>query len=148
MIDPQLPEEAPVALPQAQLRQFAGLLLVILGGLFAWSLYRHQGKPTVVSAVGLIVALAVGLPGLVRPTSIRPVFLTAVAVTRPIGHVVSATLMGLIYFLLLAPLALLFRLAGHDPLDRQRTADATYWEPKEQPESIQRYLRQYQQQRN
>jgi len=95
MIDPQVPEEVPVALPETQLRQFAGLLVIIFGALFAWSLYRHHGEPTVASVVGLIVALVVGLPGLVHPASIRPVFLTAVVVTHLIGHLVDTHADGL-----------------------------------------------------
>jgi len=147
MIDPQVPQEVPATLPESQLRQFAGLLVAIFGALFAWSLYRHHGEPTAVSVVGLVVASVMGLPGLVYPASIRPVFLTAMAVTRPIGHLVSTALMGLIYFGLLTPLALLFRLTGRNPLDCRPTAHATYWEPKGQPKSVQRYLRQYQRQK-
>lgn len=147
MIDPQVPEEAPAALPEAQLRQFAGLLVVVFGVLFAWSFYRHHGEPTAVSVVGLVLALVVGLPGLASPATIRPVFLATVAVTRPIGHLVSTALMGLIYFGLLTPLALLFRLAGRGPLERHPTADASYWAPKSQPQDLRRYLRQYQRQR-
>lgn len=147
MIDPQLPDEAPAEVSGSRLRQFAGILLVVFGGLFAWSLYRHQGRPTPTSVVGLVLALVVGLPGLVSPASIRPVFLAAVAITRPIGHVVSTVLMGVIYFGLLSPLALLFRVAGRDLLEHHPTADASYWEPKSQPQDLRRYLRQYQRQR-
>jgi len=147
MIDPQLPDERPAEVPEARLRQFAGLLVVVFSGLFAWSLYLHHGRPTLTAGVGLVLALVVGLPGLAYPASIRPVFLAAVVVTRPIGHVVSTVLMGLIYFGLLSPLALLFRLAGRDFLERHPTADASYWAPKSQPQDLRRYLRQYQRQR-
>jgi Saxitoxin biosynthesis operon protein SxtJ len=147
MIDPQFPEGAPAALPKSQLRQFAGLLVAFFAALFAWSLYRRRGEPTVTATVGLVLALTVGLPGLVSPNSIRPVFLGAMAVTRPIGHLVSTTLISLLYFGLLTPLALLFRLAGRHSLECHPTADTSYWEPKSQPQDIRRYLYQYQHQR-
>ena len=148
MIDPQLPNERSAEVPEARLRQFAGLLVVVFGGLFAWSLYLHHGRPTLTSGVGMVLALVVGLPGLAYPASIRPVFAAAVAITRPIGHVVSTVLMGLIYFGLLSPVALLFRLAGRDLLERHPTAAASYWAPKSQPQDLRRYLRQYQRQRS
>jgi hypothetical protein len=146
MIDPQLPDETPAEVSESRLRQFASILLVIFGGLFVWSLYRHEGRPTLASVVGLVLALVVGLPGLSSPASIRPVFLAAVAITRPIGHVVSTVLMGVIYFGLLSPLALLFRITGRNPLERYPTADSSYWAPKSQPQDPRRYLRQYQRQ--
>jgi hypothetical protein len=146
MIGPQFPDEAPPAVTKGTLRQFAGLCLGILGGLFAWSAYQHHGAATTSAWIALGIALAVGLPGLVHPPAIRPVFLGAMAVTQPIGHVISTVLLGLIYYGLMTPMALVFRIAGRDPLARRSPALASYWEPKSQPGDVRRYLRQYQSQ--
>ena len=146
MIGPQFPDEAPPAVTKGTLRQFAGLCLGILGGLFAWSASQHHGAPTTSAWIALGVALAVGLPGLVYPPAIRPVFLGAMALTQPIGHVIGTVLMGLIYYGLMTPLALVFRIAGRDALARRGPALASYWEPKGQPGDVRRYLRQYQSQ--
>lgn len=145
MIGPQFPEETPATVPDSTLRQFAGLCLAIFGGLFAWSWYRHGGAPTAAAWVGLAFALIVGPIGLIRPAAIRPVFLAIMAVTLPIGHVISTVLMGLIYFVVLTPLSLLFRLSGRDALARRlQPAADNYWTPKSQPTDVRRYLRQYQ----
>jgi hypothetical protein len=147
MIGPQFPEEHPDAVAHATLRQFAGLCVAIFGGMFAWSWYRHSGTPTTLAWVGLGLAVVVGLGGLIHPPAIRPVFLALMAVTRPIGHVLSTVLIGLIYWGLLTPLALLFRLLGRDALARRRVVTESYWMPKSQPSDVRRYLHQYQGQR-
>src|SRR5207253_3011173 len=116
------------------------------GTLFAWSGYQHHGAPTTSAWIALGVALVVGLPGLVYPPAIRPVFLGAIALTQPIGHAISTALLGLIYYGLITPLALLFRIAGRDPLARRGPALASYWEPNSEPSDVRRYLRQYQSQ--
>jgi hypothetical protein len=146
MIGPQFPEEVPVPVTDSTLRQLAGLCVAIFGALFAWSGYRHHGAPTTAAYVGLVFTLVVGLPGLVHPPSIRPVFLTLMAVTKPIGHIVSTGLMALIYFGLLTPIAVFFRVTGRDALARRRPATESYWTPKYQPTDVRRYLRQYQRQ--
>jgi hypothetical protein len=68
------------------------------------------------------------------------------ALSQPIGHAISAVLLGLIYYGLITPLALLFRIAGRDPLARRAPALASYWEAKSEPRDVRRYLRQYQSQ--
>jgi hypothetical protein len=147
MIGPQFPDEAPAEATDRTLRQFAGLCLVIGAVVFAGSRYRHHGEATGSAWVILVLSLAVGLSGLTYPASIRPVFLGAIALTRPIGHVISTVLLGLIYYGLITPLGLLFRIAGRDPLGRHGPAAESYWLPKVQPTDVRRYLRQYQSQR-
>jgi Saxitoxin biosynthesis operon protein SxtJ len=146
MIGPQFPDEAPPVVTSRTLRQFAGLCLAIFGTLFAWSGYQHHGAPTTSAWIALVVALVVGLPGLVYPPAVRPVFLSVSALTQPIGHVISTVLLGLIYYGLITPMALVFRNAGRDPLARRSPALATYWEPKNEPRDVRRYLHQYQRQ--
>jgi hypothetical protein len=146
MIGPQFPDEPPAAVTTRTLREFAALCLCFFGALFVWSAYRHSGSPSISAWIGLTVGLLVGLPGLVHPQAIRPVFLGATAITRPIGHVVSTALLCIIYYGLMTPLALLFRIVGRDPLARRGPALATYWEAKSEPKDVRRYLRQYQSQ--
>src|SRR5262249_38902593 len=91
-------------------------------------------------------AALVGLPGLIYPAAIRPVYLALMAITKPMGHVISFVLMAVIYYGLLTPLALVFRFAGHDALARCQPSAASDWIPKSQPTDVRRYLRQYQRQ--
>ena len=90
--------------------------------------------------------MLIGLPGLIRSNAIRPVYLGAMALTQPIGHVVSTVLLGLVYYGLITPLAFFFRITGRDALARREPALASYWGPKDEPTDVLRYLRQYQSQ--
>jgi hypothetical protein len=146
MIGPQFPDEAPPAVTKRTLRQFAALCTAIFSALFVWSGYRYQGTPSISAWIALVVALLVGVPGLFYPPAIRPVFLCATSITQPIGHVISTVLLGLIYYGLMTPLALAFRIAGRDPLARRGPVLASYWELKSEPKDVRRYLRQYQSQ--
>jgi hypothetical protein len=146
MIGPKFPDEVPTGVADRTLRQFAGLCVVFFGGLFAWGYYRQGGHPSTAAWVALGLALVVGLPGLAAPAWIRPVYLGIMAITQPIGHVMSYVLLGLIYYGTVTPIALAFRLAGRDPLARRRPALDSYWAPKYQPTEVTRYLSQYQQQ--
>jgi hypothetical protein len=147
MIGPQFPEESPTRIPEKTLREFAALSLLIFGAMFAISLYRHSGHPTTAAWIALVLAVGIGLPGLARPGSIRPVYLAAMTVTKPIGHVVSLVLLGFVYFGLLTPIALVFRLVGRDALVRLRPVHvASYWTERAPTTNVKRYLRQYQSQ--
>jgi len=145
MINPEFSEGIPpVAASITTLRQFAGLCLGIFLILFAWSWFSHDGKPTVAAWISAALAVAVGLPGLVHPPLVRPVFLGAMAITQPIGHAISTVTLGLIYFSFLTLLAVVFRLAGRDVLVRRQPFVASYWVPKLRATGLGRYLRQYQ----
>jgi hypothetical protein len=50
----------------------------------------------------------------------------------------------LMYYAILTPVAFLFRLQGRDLLRRKREPDATtFWLPKDTPQDVRSYLRQY-----
>lgn len=74
----------------------------------------------------------------------RMIYVGLVAVTFPIGLVVSFTLLMAFYFLLLAPMGLFFRLIGRDALGRKfdPTADS-YWLQRNPPENLERYFQQF-----
>jgi hypothetical protein len=48
-----------------------------------------------------------------------------------IGHVWTAVLLGLVYFLSISLVSLGMRLAGKDPLDRSLTPEPSFWRPHE-----------------
>jgi len=112
---------------------------IVLAGLFVlvWSL----------AMVWAIVALAAGaailLCSLILPRAARVVYIALSAVGLPIGFVVSFILLAAFYFLLLTPLALLFRLIGRDALHRRfdRSQDS-YWLPRKPTASLDRYFHQ------
>jgi hypothetical protein len=146
MIAPQFPDETPTKVSITTLRHFAGLCVGIFGLLFALSWYRHDGVPTVAAWVSVAIAVFVGLPGLIYPPLIWPIYLGLIAVTQPIGHLMSLVMLGFFYYGFLTPLAVVFRLAGRDVLVRHRRKVSSYWTPVLQPSDPRRYLRQYQSQ--
>lgn len=86
----------------------------------------------------------VWLSGLVSLTLTRWVYIMLMAVTLPIGFVVSLILMSAFYFGLITPLGLVFRLMGRDVLCRRFDPKApTYWVPHQQTKKVERYFQQF-----
>lgn len=139
MIDPAFPEES-AGVDARLLRQFAGLWMVFWSALASWQIY--QGRPT--RAVVLVgVGVMLGVAGLAKPEVIRPVFSALNAIARPIGLVMTRIILGIAYYLLFTPLALVFRVIGRDPLSRKRRRDAeTYWTARSGFHEPRRYFRQ------
>lgn len=139
MIDPALKDDRPTVNGRT-LRQFAGLWLLIFGFVaFSNAYFRQEPRAALVMAV---VAASVGIPGLLWPSSIRLLFITALSVTAPIGHVVTYALLAALYYLLFTPIAILFRLLGRDALARRETTADTYWVEREQSSDPRRYFHQ------
>lgn len=126
-----------------QLRVFgiSGLVASLLAALilhFIWG----------VAAVWAWVVLAAGavifLCSLISPAATRILYIGLTLVALPIGLVVSYILLGAFYFLLLMPLALVFRLIGRDSLRRRYEPGAeSYWVPHKPSENMERYLHQF-----
>jgi len=111
------------------------VLTVVL--LLVWGL--AIGWAVVVLSVGTAILLC----SLVLPRAARIIYVALSAVGLPIGFVVSFILLAAFYFLLLTPLALLFRLIGRDPLHRRfdRGQDS-YWVPRKPTAGLDRYFHQ------
>ncbi len=89
------------------------------------------------------IGATLGLAGLVKPEAIRPFFAALNGIARPIGLVMTRVILGVAYFGLFTPVALVFRMMGRDPLERKRHADVpTYWHRRTRPNEPRRYFRQ------
>jgi hypothetical protein len=109
-----------------------GLVLVLLWGVTpVWAL------------VPLTAGMCIFLCSLTWLRAARIIYLVLTVAAVPVGVVVSFVLLGTFYFLVLTPLALLFRLIGRDSLHRSfdRAADS-YWVPHKPPGSLDRYFHQ------
>jgi hypothetical protein len=141
MIDTHLADENSIVTTPGILRQFAGLCLLFFGGLAGWQYFRHNRLVAALICIGLAVVL--GLGGLIKPQAVRPVFGTAIALTSPIGRMVSRLVLILAFFGVVTPVALVFKLIGRDPLHRRYRPDATsYWTPKTTPHDMRSYFHQ------
>ena len=84
------------------------------------------------------------LCSLISPTAARWLYVGLTLVAMPIGIVVSFVLLGAFYFLLLTPLAILFRLIGRDALRRRyEPAAESYWVAHKPNDNMERYLHQF-----
>ncbi len=120
------------------LRQFAAVL-VILGG---WLVFVAKG-PDAARIAGLVL-LVTGVAGVAWPRLVRWVFTGAMVVAFPIGFIVSALVLVIMFFGVFLPVGAGLRARGWDPMVRRRRADASsYWSPKRAPSDLRRYLRQY-----
>jgi len=141
MIDPYIDDQAPVSTSPSTLRQFAGLCCLMFGGLACWEYVGRNQQHLALIFAGLATVLGFG--GLIWPRGIRPVFVTASALTMPIGWVVSSVLLGVVFFGLFTLVGFCFRLIGRDALCRRYVPEqASYWEPKPGVTDIRSYLRQ------
>jgi hypothetical protein len=90
-----------------------------------------------------VLAVAIGLLGMVRPAALRPVFVGLLVLTFPLNWLASRLLLALVFYCLLTPLGLLFRLFGRDALGpRFQPARESYWTTKPAAGGLRSYLRQ------
>ncbi len=125
-----------------ELRQFAVAFLVaaVAIGSVAWWKWEAPTAARILWGLGPIVALL----GLLAPKAVKPIFVLLTLVAFPIGMVLGHVLMGLVFYLLLTPVALFFRLLGRDVLHRRYDPEAsTYWIRRRPPADASRYFRQF-----
>jgi hypothetical protein len=124
------------------LRQFAAIWIFFFGAI-AFREAFGRNRPVIAFAV-LLIALGVGLIGLAWPRRIRPVFVGWMTAAYPIGWVVSKVVLGIVFYGIMTPGALILRLIGHDALVLKRQpAASTYWHSKPAAADEKQYLHQY-----
>lgn len=125
-----------------KLRQFAVIAAIVLAVLAVWHL-SAMGNLLLASGY-TCVALLVGAIGLARPRWLAPIFTLWMIAAFPLAWLVSTLVLALIFFGLLTPLGLVFRLLGRDPLDRTWPGrQDSYWQEKPAADKPERYLRQF-----
>jgi hypothetical protein len=122
------------------LRQFAGLSLLLFGGLAVWRF--SQGRTDATTIVLAVAGFGIGLVGLAVPQAIGPVFRLWMMAAFPIGWAISKIVLAVLFYGLFTPVSLVFRLTQRDALQRRRRKQETYWAPKVKPEDVSAYFRQ------
>jgi hypothetical protein len=134
-----------------QLRAFGAAGAILLAAIAAWVFFRRAffglslAAPAASVTAGALLAAAVLLAILAAaaPRALRPLYLALTALGLPIGFVMSYVILGVVYFGLFTPIALIFRLVGRDALCRKFDRGAsTYWRPHRATDEIRRYFRQ------
>jgi len=133
------------------LRQFGWIALAGFGlvALLAWnewlvfSFGLGEARPVVAGAFAGLGALC-ALFSLVAPQANKPIFLGLTLLSYPIGFVLSYLIMGFLFFGLITPVGLVFRLIGKDPLQRRFDRSApTYWSAPRPRRGKESYFRQF-----
>ncbi len=137
---------------RGQLRGFGLAAAVVFGALSGWCYWRDAlvaielspDTARVTAAVLGGLALVCAVLSAVAPTAIRPLYVGLTALALPIGVVVSYVVLGFLYFIVLTPIGLFFRIIGRDVLLRRFEPDApTYWIPRSPVTDVKRYFRQF-----
>ena len=82
--------------------------------------------------------------GVAVPLALRPLYVGLTLVSLPIGFVVSHVIMFVVFYGVLTPVGLVFRLVGYDPLRRKLEPGAdTYWVRRRLENDTKRYFRQF-----
>lgn len=128
---------------QKKLRNFGKIALaasVIISLLF----YLLKGAAIQWALTIFAVGFTIFLSSVISLRLTRMIYVGLVAVTFPIGLVLSFTLLMAFYFLLLTPLGLFFRLIGRDALGRKFDSTAkSYWQQRNQPKNSEYYFHQF-----
>lgn len=124
------------------IRNFGIGLAIILGAIGSYQLYKGQWDIALwfYAAVGIVLILS-----LFAPSVIKPLYKVMTIVGHKIGWVNTRLLLGILYYLLFTPIAVVFRLIGKDPLDRKIEVEKnSYWIPrKESSMDKRRYEQQF-----
>jgi hypothetical protein len=122
-----------------ELRNFGVTILValaLLGAFLAWK--QHTPRPfwifTVVGAAVLTAALFAPPVGML-------LYRAWMGIAWAMGKVMTPVFLGIVYFLVITPIALLMRLRGRDALALRKTQAKSYWREirhKTEPRSYER----------
>ena len=123
------------------LRQFAAAWTVVF-----LALGLHQALVRGHPATGLVFSAVsvVGLVGLFRPASLRWLFVGATIAAFPVGWLVTWLVLAIMFYLVLTPVALVFRWRGRDALQlRRKSEGASFWTTRSDLPDAGRYLKQF-----
>lgn len=134
-----------------QLRQFGLVALVafgVIGGAILWRGglfgldFGAAARPVAYVLWGAGAGSA--LFSLVFPAANRPLYVTLAVFAFPIGFVVSHVVLAFLFFGILTPVALVFRLVGRDPLARRFEPEReSYWVDLPEVTDAESYFRQF-----
>ena len=100
--------------PERSFGVSVGIVLCVIAALLVWR--GRVGRAEVVGGAGAVLLVL----GLVHPPFLKYPSAAWWRVSRALGYVNARVLLSIIFFLILTPLGLLWRLTGKDPLARTR----------------------------
>ena len=120
---------------EKQLRQFGlmvGGVLILIG---LWKLY--QGKHETARLILWLVGGLLVITGSIVPTLLTPVYWIWMKLAHLLGWVNTRLLLGIIFFVIITPMAIVMKVFGRDALNRKVDKDVdSYWIPRPPIESV------------
>jgi len=115
----------PIKSTPRALRQFAGAWLVFF---LVWSATVFWKRHNVPSGGVFAVVALFGIVGLIKPNAIRLPFIVASVAAYPIGWLMSQILLAIMFYGVITPIGLFWKIRGRDPLQlRNQPQASTYW---------------------
>ncbi|MBN2561887.1 MAG: hypothetical protein JXQ75_13250 [Phycisphaerae bacterium] len=103
-----------------------------------------EGTGHTTGYVLLVLAVYCGSCAAAAPKLLRPLYVLMSVVFFPIGVVVSHVVMAIVFYLVLTPVGIVFKIIGRDAMTRKFDPSATtYWVQREPPADVKRYFRQF-----
>lgn len=106
-------------------RNFGFLFAGVFALLSAYAAYQG-GEPSKIYG-WLIAGVVVGLVAIIAPGALTPFNKAWMKLGDLMGKVVSPLVLGVIFFALITPIALITRLFGRDELRLKKTGTSSYW---------------------
>ncbi len=107
-----------------KLREFGlltGLVFVLLFGLlFPWM----KSKPYPVWP--WVIALLLGIPAVLKPVVLSPVYSVWMKVGHVLGWVNSRIIMGIVFYVMITPMGFLMRKFGKNPLEEHAVSEDSH----------------------
>ena len=133
------------------LRLFGFIALAAFGFLAAISWYEAlafsvglgSNRPYVAGGFACLAVLSL-LFSAVYPKANLPIYMGLTIVAYPIGLVLSYVIMATLFYLMIAPLGVVMRLMGKDPLEKRIDPEAnTYWADGQSARPSESYFKQF-----
>jgi hypothetical protein len=128
---------------EKQLKDF-GLAALVMFNVIGFVLLWFGKIPPTGCLAFAIAGVLTFLLGRISTKLIKPVYLTMIVLTFPIGWVISHLAMALFYYVIISGIGLFFRLIKRDPLGKKYDLHAdTYWLPSKSNRSAKDYFHQF-----
>ena len=122
---------------------FGFVALIAWYELFIFAFGLGGARVPVAYAFGGLAAVSLFFSA-VFPKANLPIYLGLTLLTFPIGFVLSYVIMGFLFYVLITPLGLFFKLTGRDPMHRKFEPElASYWTDPRPRRGKDSYFRQF-----
>ena len=122
-----------------QIRQFGILVGIVLVAVGSWQLYRQ------IYPIVRIVLWSIGsflfAGGLLWPRVLKPLYVLWMFLAHMLSWVNTRIILGVIFYLIFTPIALVMRIAQRDGLQKKINKSASsYWTQRTAPENIKEHF--------